>query len=116
MHSMRRISSEREDGWSCCMAKHRAIMTQSSSRFRLQTSLPLSLPVLLTGFMIAGLLWMSACSSEEEGFRFTDQGREVPAFDSDSAYRHIETQVGFGPRVPNTQAHPGHSVLSYSFQ
>ena len=102
---MRRISSEREDGWSCCRAKNRAIMTQSISRFRLQTSLPLYLPVLLTGFMIAGLLWMSACSSEEEGFRFTDQGREVPAFDSDSAYRHIETQVGFGPRVPNTEAH-----------
>lgn len=29
----------------------------------------------------------------------------VPAFNSDSAYSYIEKQVGFGPRVPNSQAH-----------
>jgi hypothetical protein len=29
----------------------------------------------------------------------------VPAFSSDSAYRFIERQVGFGPRIPNTPAH-----------
>lgn len=29
----------------------------------------------------------------------------VPRFNSDSAYHFIETQVLFGPRVPNTQAH-----------
>lgn len=29
----------------------------------------------------------------------------VPAFSSDSAYRFIERQVTFGPRIPNTPAH-----------
>lgn len=29
----------------------------------------------------------------------------VPAFNSDSAYAYIRTQVNFGPRVPNTPAH-----------
>src|SRR5690625_1834943 len=87
LHPTIRIASEREDGCSCCRATNRAIITQSTALFRLQTALPLSRPVLLTGFMNAGLLWMSACSSAEAGFRFTDQGREVPAFNSDSAYR-----------------------------
>ena len=30
---------------------------------------------------------------------------ERPDFDPDSAYHYIETQVSFGPRVPNTEAH-----------
>lgn len=30
---------------------------------------------------------------------------EVPSFSADSAYRFIEQQVAFGPRIPNTQAH-----------
>ena len=29
----------------------------------------------------------------------------APVFDADSTYAHIERQVGFGPRVPNTAAH-----------
>ena len=29
----------------------------------------------------------------------------VPSFNADSAYRYVETQCEFGPRVPNTQAH-----------
>jgi glutaminyl-peptide cyclotransferase len=29
----------------------------------------------------------------------------APAFDADSAYRYIEQQLAFGPRVPNTKAH-----------
>lgn len=29
----------------------------------------------------------------------------VPEFNADSAYKYIETQVAFGPRVPNTAAH-----------
>jgi hypothetical protein len=29
----------------------------------------------------------------------------VPEFNADSAYRHIQAQVDFGPRIPNTQAH-----------
>lgn len=30
---------------------------------------------------------------------------EVPEFNSDSAYRFVERQVAFGPRIPNTKAH-----------
>lgn len=59
-------------------------------------------PLLL--LTVLTLLFLSACSADE-GFQFADQGREVPAFDAESAYRHIENQVGFGPRVPNTDAH-----------
>jgi Zn-dependent M28 family amino/carboxypeptidase len=29
----------------------------------------------------------------------------VPEFNADSAYRYVEKQVSFGPRVPNSQAH-----------
>ena len=29
----------------------------------------------------------------------------VPTFDADSAYSYVATQVAFGPRVPNTEAH-----------
>ena len=28
-----------------------------------------------------------------------------PAFDGSSAFKYIETQVGFGPRIPGTEAH-----------
>lgn len=30
---------------------------------------------------------------------------DVPNFEADSAYRYIERQVAFGPRVPNTEPH-----------
>src|SRR5690606_17997733 len=30
---------------------------------------------------------------------------ESPAFIADSAYKYTATQVGFGPRIPNTEAH-----------
>ena len=30
---------------------------------------------------------------------------EAPIFNADSAYQFIQTQVDFGPRVPNTLAH-----------
>ena len=29
----------------------------------------------------------------------------IPAFNADSAYAHIAQQVGFGPRIPNSEAH-----------
>ena len=29
----------------------------------------------------------------------------IPSFDADSAYQHIQTQVDFGPRTPNSKAH-----------
>lgn len=51
------------------------------------------------------LISMAACSSEPEGLQFRDQGRAVPVFSADSAYKYIESQVAFGPRVPNSEAH-----------
>jgi len=55
---------------------------------------------------LAGMIFFS-CSNEEAqtGLQFSDRGREVPAFNSDSAYSYIEAQVNFGPRVPNTYGH-----------
>jgi glutaminyl-peptide cyclotransferase len=37
--------------------------------------------------------------------RFSEQGREVPAFSSDQAYQYIGDQLRFGPRVPNSEGH-----------
>ena len=39
------------------------------------------------------------------GLQFSEKGREVPAFSSDSAYHFIEAQLADGPRVPNTYGH-----------
>ncbi len=51
-------------------------------------------------------LLITACSPENKsGLQFSDKGREVPVFNSDSAYQFIQTQVDFGPRVPNTYGH-----------
>ena len=33
------------------------------------------------------------------------QTTQTPAFEADSAYRFVENQVKFGPRVPNSPAH-----------
>lgn len=47
-----------------------------------------------------------ACSREEpERLNFSEKGREVPAFNSDSAYAFIDRQVSFGPRHPNSDGH-----------
>jgi len=45
------------------------------------------------------------------GLQFSDKGRIVPEFSSDSAYSFMEAQVEFGPRVPNTIGH--NSTRSY---
>ncbi len=49
-------------------------------------------------------LLVTACKSDPD-FRFSDQGRFVPAFSAERAFHYIEDQVNFGPRVPNTEAH-----------
>lgn len=43
--------------------------------------------------------------SDTERLQFSKKGRDVPSFSADSAYKYIETQVSFGPRVPNTYGH-----------
>lgn len=59
----------------------------------------------LIGLFAAGFFTLLTGCSSEETFQFSDQGRDVPAFEAGSAYSYIETQVGYGPRVPNTEAH-----------
>lgn len=55
---------------------------------------------------IIGLLFFFGCSQEDKsGLKFSERGREVPAFNADSAYHFVEAQLDFGPRVPNTEAH-----------
>lgn len=39
------------------------------------------------------------------GLQFSEKGRDVPEFSSDSAYAYIKKQVDQGPRVPNTYGH-----------
>lgn len=61
---------------------------------------------LMTVLLVAVL----ACSSNKRSVSETDEKRpatqvQVPAFQADSAYRYIEAQAAFGPRVPNTAAH-----------
>ncbi len=57
--------------------------------------------------LIALLIIQISCSDEQtqHGLQFSDKGRVVPEFNSDSAYSYIEAQVNFGPRVPNTYGH-----------
>lgn len=44
--------------------------------------------------------------SSSESPRETDSVTQaVPVFNQDSAYQYVKTQVEFGPRVPNTEAH-----------
>jgi len=65
--------------------------------------------VLFTGLFIVSL---SGCGDRTKpGTKTTDQESKekasisVPQFHADSAYKFIEHQLAFGPRVPNTAAH-----------
>lgn len=61
-----------------------------------------------TGMLVLALICFS-CSAESN--RKNKEAKEnlsavvVPAFDADSAYQYIQSQVDFGPRVPNTPEH-----------
>jgi len=57
------------------------------------------------GLLLIALILLASCGKPGAGLTFEEQGREVPAFDADSAYGFIDDQVRFGPRVPGTQAH-----------
>ena len=48
-----------------------------------------------------------ACGQEtsKTGLQFSEKGRAVPEFSSDSAFAFIEAQLADGPRVPNTYGH-----------
>ena len=57
---------------------------------------------ILNLFCVSFLIF--ACNNSP-GLQFSEKGRAVPEFSSDSAYKFIEKQVNFGPRVPNTYGH-----------
>ncbi|MEO9885654.1 MAG: M28 family peptidase [Balneola sp.] len=53
---------------------------------------------------IISLMLIISCANKD-GLQFSEKGRAVPEFSSDSAFKYIKTQVDFGPRVPNTYGH-----------
>lgn len=48
---------------------------------------------------------IASCSEDETRLNFEEQGREVPAFNADSAYKFVQGQVDFGPRNPGSEGH-----------
>lgn len=61
--------------------------------------------------LIVTLLLLFSCGEEPKSVKKStpqkvERKKAVrPEFSSDSAYHYIKAQVGFGPRVPNTEAH-----------
>ena len=56
--------------------------------------------------LLGSILFLWSCSEpDSSGLKFSEKGREVPAFNADSAYHFVQQQVDLGPRVPNTEAH-----------
>lgn len=60
---------------------------------------------IFTLFAIAFLSCKSAAENQKADENPTQKQLTVPAFNSDSAYQYVKTQVDFGPRVPNTAEH-----------
>lgn len=50
-------------------------------------------------------VFMFVSCNNDAGLQFSERGKTVPEFSSDTAYSFIKTQVDFGPRVPNTYGH-----------
>lgn len=60
--------------------------------------------------LIVSLLFLSACGTDKDKKRSAEDDKPaikvaVPPFNADSAFRFVERQVAFGPRIPNTEAH-----------
>lgn len=63
---------------------------------------------LLAGFLVLMVvISVQGCGGEQRPVRlnFEKQGRNVPAFNSDSAYHFVQRQVDFGPRNPSSEGH-----------
>lgn len=56
-------------------------------------------------FILSLALILSSCGGEANRFHFEEQGRAVPDFNADSAYKFIQKQVAFGPRNPGSAGH-----------
>lgn len=55
--------------------------------------------------IIFSVVFFATACNNGPGLQFSEKGRRVPEFSSDSAYKFIEKQVNYGPRVPNTYGH-----------
>lgn len=53
------------------------------------------------------IIMMTSCGagSKKNNSETAVKAQTVPAFNADSAYRYVENQTLYGPRVPNTDAH-----------
>lgn len=68
---------------------------------------------------VALILCAGSCDDkkkDDQNAKIATEARVLPPspFSADSAYKHIERQVAFGPRVPNTEAHRGTSAYFVS--
>jgi len=63
----------------------------------------------IISFIFIALLLISCDSSKEKNTETSEDSEkkdlQVPSFNEGSAYQHIQAQVDFGPRVPNTAPH-----------
>lgn len=62
-------------------------------------------PRFLFLFIITVSLLISCSEEDTNRLNFESQGRQVPAFNEDSAYQFVQKQVSFGPRNPNSEGH-----------
>ncbi len=64
----------------------------------------------ITVFLFGGLIFFASCKKEKSESQPSKTNESqvsifVPDFNADSAYQFIETQLAFGPRVPETPEH-----------
>ncbi|MFO7846452.1 MAG: M28 family peptidase [Balneolaceae bacterium] len=55
--------------------------------------------------LFSTLFIISACDRGGANLEFERQGRDAPEFSAENAYKFIEEQLEFGPRVPGTEGH-----------
>jgi glutaminyl-peptide cyclotransferase len=71
-----------------------------------KTEVPGRTSLKLLGGFLSLVLIFTACDSRKSSEKKTDQPeKKIPSFNADSAFHFVKTQVGFGPRVPGTEAH-----------
>lgn len=56
-------------------------------------------------FFILLIFLMSSCGAGAKKQGQAEKATSIPVFNADSAYRYVEAQTLFGPRVPNSEAH-----------
>lgn len=61
--------------------------------------------ILITGFLTIISCKEEPKNTEKKPVQNTKPRVVVPAFNADSAFNYVKTQVDFGPRVPNSDAH-----------